>query len=155
MLSSDKKEILRAVWDFFVLFSGISTASNLTRTQGRQIRSSGLFLVRPPVDKKPPGPPPPPTDPAVSPDGPPSHPESALPTPAGGQDQLAAATVEERKKLKLPVTAAPVVLQFAWTGDDLLERQAAEPQVLTSRNSPRANSTTQLAPSQGLVELEI
>ena len=41
-----RKSFLRAFWDFFVLFSGISTASNLSRTQGRPVRSRGLFLFR-------------------------------------------------------------------------------------------------------------
>jgi len=42
-----KKNFFRAFWDFFVLFSGISTASNLTRTQSRPVRRRGLFLYRP------------------------------------------------------------------------------------------------------------
>jgi hypothetical protein len=46
-----KKNRLRAFWDFFVLFSGISTASNLSRTQPRPVRSRGLFLFRKPADK--------------------------------------------------------------------------------------------------------
>ncbi len=37
---------LRAFWDFFVLFSGISTASNLSRTRREPIHSRGLFLFR-------------------------------------------------------------------------------------------------------------
>ena len=41
-----KKSRLRAFWDFFVLFSGISTASNLSRTQQRPVRNRGLFLFR-------------------------------------------------------------------------------------------------------------
>ena len=41
-----KKNPLRAFWDFFVLFSGISTASNLSRAQGRRIRGRGVFLFR-------------------------------------------------------------------------------------------------------------
>jgi hypothetical protein len=48
-----KKGRLRAFWDFFVLFSGISTASNLTRTQGRAVRNRGLFLFLKAADKKP------------------------------------------------------------------------------------------------------
>jgi hypothetical protein len=37
---------LRAFWDFLVLFSGISTASNLSRTRKDPIQSRGLFLFR-------------------------------------------------------------------------------------------------------------
>jgi hypothetical protein len=36
----------RAFLDFFILFSGISTASNLARTQGRKLLTRGLFLFR-------------------------------------------------------------------------------------------------------------
>jgi hypothetical protein len=46
-----KKSRLKAFWDFFVLFSGISTASNLSRTQPRPVRSGGLFLFRRPAGK--------------------------------------------------------------------------------------------------------
>jgi hypothetical protein len=46
MTAENKKNFLRAFWDFFVLFSGISTASNLSRTQGRPVRNRGLFLFR-------------------------------------------------------------------------------------------------------------
>jgi hypothetical protein len=46
MTSENKKNFLRAFWDFFVLFSGISTASNLSRTQPRPVRNRGLFLFR-------------------------------------------------------------------------------------------------------------
>jgi len=45
-MTTEKKNLLRAFWDFFVLFSGISTASNLTRTQSRPVRNRGLFLFR-------------------------------------------------------------------------------------------------------------
>lgn len=38
--------MFRAFLDFFVLFSGISTASNLTRTQGRKLLTRGIFLFR-------------------------------------------------------------------------------------------------------------
>jgi hypothetical protein len=51
MATEKKKNFLRAFWDFFVLFSGISTASNLSRTQGRPVRSRGLFLFRKPARK--------------------------------------------------------------------------------------------------------
>ena len=46
MASDGKKGFIRAFFDFFVLFSGISTASNLARTQGRPLLSRGLFLFR-------------------------------------------------------------------------------------------------------------
>ena len=36
----------RAFWDWFVLFSGISTASNLSRTRPDPVRRRGLFLFR-------------------------------------------------------------------------------------------------------------
>lgn len=39
---------LLAFWDFLVLFSGISTASNLSRTRRDPIRRRGLFLFRSP-----------------------------------------------------------------------------------------------------------
>ncbi len=42
---------LRAFWDYLVLFSGISTASNLSRTQRRPVRRRGVFLFRSPVSK--------------------------------------------------------------------------------------------------------
>lgn len=47
MAEMQKKGFLRAFLDFFVLFSGISTASNLSRAQSRTIRRKGLFLFRP------------------------------------------------------------------------------------------------------------
>lgn len=37
---------IRAFWDFLVLFSGISTASNLSRTRKDPIQTRGLFLFR-------------------------------------------------------------------------------------------------------------
>ena len=37
-----------AFLDFFILFSGISTASNLARTQGRKLLTRGIFLFRSP-----------------------------------------------------------------------------------------------------------
>jgi hypothetical protein len=46
-----KKGIFRAFIDFFVLFSGVSTASNLARTQGRPLLTRGLFLFRKPSSK--------------------------------------------------------------------------------------------------------
>jgi len=41
-----RKGFIRAFLDFFVLFSGVSTASNLARTQGRPLRTRGIFLFR-------------------------------------------------------------------------------------------------------------
>jgi hypothetical protein len=46
MTNTGPKQMFRAFVDFFVLFSGISTASNLARTQGRPVRTSGIFLFR-------------------------------------------------------------------------------------------------------------
>ena len=46
VIEQAKKSRWRAFWDFFILFSGISTASNLSRTQGRKVRGRGLFLFR-------------------------------------------------------------------------------------------------------------
>jgi hypothetical protein len=43
-----QKSGLRAFWDWFVLFSGISTASNLSRTRKDPVQSRGLFLFRRP-----------------------------------------------------------------------------------------------------------
>jgi hypothetical protein len=53
MATEKKKGFLRAFWDFFVLFSGISTASNLERTQGRPLGHRGLFLIRRPANARP------------------------------------------------------------------------------------------------------
>jgi hypothetical protein len=44
----DKKSFWRAFLDFFVLFSGVSTASNLSRTRKTPVRERGLFLFRKP-----------------------------------------------------------------------------------------------------------
>jgi hypothetical protein len=46
MRNTSPKQLFRAFLDFFVLFSGISTASNLSRTQRRPVRSRGVFLFR-------------------------------------------------------------------------------------------------------------
>jgi len=46
MAVKSRKGFVRAFLDFFVLFSGISTASNLARTQGRPLRTRGIFLFR-------------------------------------------------------------------------------------------------------------
>jgi hypothetical protein len=53
MTSNPKKSLLQKFWDFFVLFSGVSTESNLSRTQGRTVRRRGLFLFRKPPAKPP------------------------------------------------------------------------------------------------------
>jgi hypothetical protein len=39
-------ERIRSFWDFLVLFSGISTASNLSRTRKDPVLNRGLFLFR-------------------------------------------------------------------------------------------------------------
>lgn len=46
MTSRKRGEFVRAFLDFFILFSGISTASNLARTQGRRLLTRGIFLFR-------------------------------------------------------------------------------------------------------------
>ena len=46
MSTGNKKGFWRAFRDFFILFSGISTASNLARTQGKPLLTRGLFLFR-------------------------------------------------------------------------------------------------------------
>lgn len=51
MPTKRKKRFFRAFWDFFVLFSGVSTASNLARTQGRALGTNGLFLIRRPANE--------------------------------------------------------------------------------------------------------
>ncbi|HEY6848253.1 MAG TPA: hypothetical protein VI320_18880 [Terracidiphilus sp.] len=53
MSEEKRKNRLRAFWDFFVLFSGISTASNLSRTQRRPVKANGLFLFRSRKEKLP------------------------------------------------------------------------------------------------------
>ena len=50
MGTEDKKNRLRAFWDFFVLFSGISTASNLSRTQGRPVADPRAVSCSEPED---------------------------------------------------------------------------------------------------------
>jgi hypothetical protein len=47
MVNTTHKGFFRAFLDFFILFSGVSTASNLARTQGRPLRMRGIFLFRP------------------------------------------------------------------------------------------------------------
>ncbi|MGP8252107.1 MAG: hypothetical protein ACLQHF_08740 [Terracidiphilus sp.] len=41
-----QKSLFRAFLDFFILFSGVSTKSNLERTQRRPFIHRGLFLFR-------------------------------------------------------------------------------------------------------------
>jgi hypothetical protein len=48
----DKKSFWRAFLDFFVLFGGVSTASNLSRTRETPVRRRGLFLFRKPEKSK-------------------------------------------------------------------------------------------------------
>jgi hypothetical protein len=48
MANKIKEGFIRAFLDFFVLFSGVSTASNLARTQGRALLTRGIFLFRRP-----------------------------------------------------------------------------------------------------------
>ncbi len=45
---TEKRGFFRAFLDFFILFSGISTASNLSRTRKTPVRGRGLFLFRKP-----------------------------------------------------------------------------------------------------------
>jgi hypothetical protein len=46
MADRNKKSFFRAFLDFFTLFSGVSTASGLARTQGSRPRTHGIFLFR-------------------------------------------------------------------------------------------------------------
>ena len=46
MAQVKEKSTLRAFWDWFVLFSGISTASNLSRTRREPVLRRGVFLFR-------------------------------------------------------------------------------------------------------------
>jgi len=43
---SEQRSFWRAFLDFFVLFSGVSTASNLSRTRKAPVVGRGLFLFR-------------------------------------------------------------------------------------------------------------
>lgn len=52
MAIEKRKNVFRTFWDFFVLFSGISTASNLSRTQPRPVRNRGVFLFRSRAEKQ-------------------------------------------------------------------------------------------------------
>jgi hypothetical protein len=47
-MADDKKSFFRAFLDFFVLFGGVSTASNLSRTRKSPVIGRGLFLFRKP-----------------------------------------------------------------------------------------------------------
>jgi len=46
MTEGKKKGLFRAFLDFFTLFGGVSTASNLSRTQPRPVKQRGMFLFR-------------------------------------------------------------------------------------------------------------
>ena len=46
MSPKNRKGFLRAFWDFLVIFIGISTASNLSRTRRRPVEHRGFFLFR-------------------------------------------------------------------------------------------------------------
>ncbi len=53
---SAKRTFWRAFLDFFVLFGGVSTVSNLSRTRKTPVMGRGLFLFRkpePPSDSSP------------------------------------------------------------------------------------------------------
>ena len=43
---TERKGFWQAFLDFFVLFSGVSTASNLSRTRKAPVVGRGLFLFR-------------------------------------------------------------------------------------------------------------
>jgi hypothetical protein len=43
---TERRGFWRAFLDFFVLFSGVSTASNLSRTRKAPVVGRGLFLFR-------------------------------------------------------------------------------------------------------------
>jgi hypothetical protein len=45
---AEKRGFWRAFLDFFVLFSGVSTRSNLSRTRNEPVTERGLFLFRRP-----------------------------------------------------------------------------------------------------------
>jgi hypothetical protein len=51
MTAANPRSFFRAFLDFFILFSGVSTASNLSRTQDHPVRRLGLFLFRPRASK--------------------------------------------------------------------------------------------------------
>lgn len=43
---ADKKSLWRTFFDWFTLFSGVSTVSNLSRTRRAPVVGRGLFLFR-------------------------------------------------------------------------------------------------------------
>jgi hypothetical protein len=45
---ANSKGFWRAFFDWFILFSGISTAANLSRTRKAAVTGRGLFLFRKP-----------------------------------------------------------------------------------------------------------
>lgn len=45
---SERKSFWRTFLDFFILFNGVSTASNLSRTRKAPVEGRGLFLFRRP-----------------------------------------------------------------------------------------------------------
>jgi hypothetical protein len=46
MPETSNKGFFRAFWDWFVLFTGISTASNISRTRREPVQQRGIFLFR-------------------------------------------------------------------------------------------------------------
>jgi hypothetical protein len=50
MTGEDFRERVRSFWDFLILFSGISTARNLSRTRREPVQCRGLFLFRKPKE---------------------------------------------------------------------------------------------------------
>jgi hypothetical protein len=50
---ADHKSFWRAFFDWFILFSGISTVSNLSRTRKTPVVGRGLFLFRKPEKPRP------------------------------------------------------------------------------------------------------
>jgi hypothetical protein len=55
-MANDNKSFWRAFLDFFVLFGGVSTASNLSRTRKSPVLGRGLFLFRKPQTSATPAP---------------------------------------------------------------------------------------------------
>jgi hypothetical protein len=51
---TEKKSFWRTFLDFFVLFNGVSTKSNLSRTRGAPVEGRGMFLFRRPGKPRPP-----------------------------------------------------------------------------------------------------
>ena len=48
MAMTERKSFWRTFLDFFILFNGVSTASNLSRTRNAPVEGRGLFLFRKP-----------------------------------------------------------------------------------------------------------